>query len=80
MYGYTCEYCQARTKKIVEREAFKHKRGFVILEHVPLAFVNLGSILSCGASSSVEDIASQKKPAERMNRSCRYCRINSDKA
>jgi YgiT-type zinc finger domain-containing protein len=37
MYGYKCEYCNGTVReKIVEREAFKHKRGFVILEHVPI--------------------------------------------
>ncbi|MDY0096157.1 MAG: YgiT-type zinc finger protein [Candidatus Vecturithrix sp.] len=69
MYGYTCEYCQGTVQeKIVEREAFKHKRGFVILEHVPIGVCD-----TCGARyyhaellHQVEDIASQKKPAERM--------------
>jgi YgiT-type zinc finger domain-containing protein len=37
MYGYKCEYCAGTVReKMVEREAFKHKRSFVILEHVPI--------------------------------------------
>jgi YgiT-type zinc finger domain-containing protein len=37
MYGYKCEYCDGIVReKIVQREAFKHKRAFVILENVPI--------------------------------------------
>lgn len=37
MYGYKCEYCDGIVReKIVKREAFKHKKGFVILENVPI--------------------------------------------
>lgn len=37
MYGYQCEYCDGIVReKIVKREAFKHKNGFVILEDVPI--------------------------------------------
>jgi len=37
MYGYKCEYCDGIVReKIVKREAFKHKNGFVILEDVPI--------------------------------------------
>lgn len=37
MYGYKCEYCDGIVQeKIVKREAFKHKNGFVILEDVPI--------------------------------------------
>ena len=35
MYGYGCEYCQGTVKsRAVERESFKHKSGFIILEDV----------------------------------------------
>ncbi len=35
MYGYPCEYCQGTVQpRQIEREAFKHKNGFVILENV----------------------------------------------
>jgi YgiT-type zinc finger domain-containing protein len=34
-FGYRCEYCEGTVRaKRVEREAFKHKTGFVILEDV----------------------------------------------
>jgi len=37
MYGYKCEYCDGVVReKIVRRESFKHKDGFVILENVPI--------------------------------------------
>ncbi|MDZ8107770.1 MAG: YgiT-type zinc finger protein [Nostoc sp. DedQUE12a] len=37
MYGYKCEYCQGTVQpRIVKREAFKHRDGFVILEDVTI--------------------------------------------
>lgn len=34
-FDYRCEYCEGTVRaKRVEREAFKHKAGFVILEDV----------------------------------------------
>ena len=34
-FGYRCEYCDGIVRpKQIEREAFKHKRAFVILEDV----------------------------------------------
>lgn len=36
-FGYQCEYCEGSVRgKRVEREAFKHKAGFVILEDVEI--------------------------------------------
>ncbi len=69
MYGYRCEYCEGIVReKIVAQEAFKHRKGFVILEHVPIGVCD-----TCGSRyyhstllHQVEEIASQKKPAERM--------------
>ncbi len=41
MYGYKCEYCDGTVnERIVAREAFKHKTGFVILEEVPIGICN----------------------------------------
>lgn len=35
MYGYQCEYCEGTVHpRRLEREAFKHKNGFIILEEV----------------------------------------------
>ncbi len=37
MYGYNCEYCDGIVReRIVEKEVFKHKKGFVMLENVPI--------------------------------------------
>ncbi len=37
MYGFRCEYCEGTVQpKTVEREAFKHKSGFIILEDVTI--------------------------------------------
>ncbi len=45
MYGYKCEYCRGTVQaKQLEREAFKHKSGFVILEHV-----TIGVCDTCGS-------------------------------
>jgi YgiT-type zinc finger domain-containing protein len=44
MYGYRCEYCEGTVQpRVVEREAFKHKNGFVILEDI-----TIGVCDSCG--------------------------------
>ncbi len=68
MYGYKCEYCDGIVQeKIVKREAFKHRRGFVILENVPVGVCN-----KCGHHYyhatllyRVEEIALKKKLPER---------------
>jgi YgiT-type zinc finger domain-containing protein len=37
MYGYNCEYCEGMVQaRVVKREAFKHRDGFVILEDVAI--------------------------------------------
>jgi len=37
MYGHRCEYCEGTVQpRIVKREAFKHRDGFVILEDVTI--------------------------------------------
>ena len=42
MYGYKCDYCDGIVReKIVKREAFKHKNGFVILENVPIGVCDI---------------------------------------
>jgi hypothetical protein len=41
MYGYRCEYCEGMVRpKRVERESFKHKNGFIILEDVSIGICN----------------------------------------
>lgn len=37
MYGYKCEYCDGVVReRLIEKEVFKHKTGFVMLEDVPV--------------------------------------------
>jgi YgiT-type zinc finger domain len=37
MYGYQCEYCKGTVRPhLIERESFKHKNGFIILEGVTI--------------------------------------------
>ena len=52
MYGYRCEYCDGTVQpKTVEREAFKHKSGFIILEDV-----TIGVCVVCGNRYYSSDI------------------------
>ena len=45
MYGFSCEHCGGKVRKrVADREAFRHKGRFVILEHVPI-----GVCGKCGA-------------------------------
>ena len=45
MYNFTCEHCGGHVQeRRVEREAFRHKGSFVILEDVPI-----GICEQCGA-------------------------------
>ncbi len=69
MYGYKCEYCTGIVeKRAVEKEVFKHKDGFIMLENVPVGICN-----SCGYRyyhstiiKRVDDIAENKNtPAVR---------------
>ncbi|MCD6219168.1 YgiT-type zinc finger protein [Candidatus Calescamantes bacterium] len=35
MYGYKCEYCEGTVReRLVKKEVFKHKNGFVMLENI----------------------------------------------
>ena len=64
MYGYPCNYCYGTVQpRRVEREAFKHKNGFVILEHIVI-----GVCETCGNRyytadllHTVHDIATGKR-------------------
>ena len=41
MYGYQCKCCDGIVQpRLVEREAFKHKNGFVILENIVIGVCN----------------------------------------
>ncbi len=70
-FGYRCEYCEGTVKaRRVEREAFKHKAGFVILEKV-----RIGVCDQCGnryyqaeVLKRVHAIATGKLKPERTQR------------
>ena len=68
-YGYHCECCKGTVRpKKVAREAFKHKKGFIILEDIVIGVCD-----ACGARyysaeilHAVNDIANGTKPFERV--------------
>lgn len=68
MYDYQCQYCEGtvRPKKLAH-EAFKHKNGFVILEHVTIGVCdNCGNrYYSADVLHAVHDIAAGKRLPER---------------
>lgn len=69
MYGYRCEYCNGTVRpKKVEREAFKHKNGFVILEDVDVGVCEICGSRYYGAEillHTVHDIATGARPFDR---------------
>lgn len=69
MYGYKCEYCDGTVQeRIVDREVFKHRHGFVMLEHVPIGICDTCGYRYYHATllHRVEEIAEKKIPAQRM--------------
>jgi YgiT-type zinc finger domain-containing protein len=69
-FGYRCEHCEGTVRpKRVEREAFKHKLRFVILEDV-----TIGVCDSCGSRYSsaeflkrVQELATGATAPERFD-------------
>jgi YgiT-type zinc finger domain-containing protein len=71
MYDYRCEYCEGTVRaKKVKREAFKHKKGFVILEDVIIGVCDIcGSrYYSAEIIHTVHAIATGMKPFERTEK------------
>ena len=69
MYGYPCEYCDGTVQpKKVEREAFKHKNGFIILEEVTIGVCDAchNRYYSADILHTVEKLASGDKQPEKM--------------
>ncbi|MBI1930146.1 YgiT-type zinc finger protein [Candidatus Poribacteria bacterium] len=62
-----CEYCDGTVReRVVEREIFKHKNGFVVLEQVPLGVCD-----KCGRRyysamvlHEIDDIATGRRQAD----------------
>ena len=69
MYGYQCEYCEGTVRsRIVKREAFKHRDGFVILENVAIGVCdNCGNrYYSADLIHAVHSVGTREKAAERI--------------
>lgn len=67
-FGYRCEYCEGTVReKRVEREAFKHKAGFVIIEDVVIGICDKcgNRYYSADTLKRVQAIAMGKIPPER---------------
>jgi YgiT-type zinc finger domain-containing protein len=67
-YGFGCEYCQGTVRpKKVKREAFKHKKGFIILEDVVIGVCDEcgNRYYSADLVHAVHEIATGSKPHER---------------
>ncbi len=68
MYGYRCEYCEGTVKpRIVERESFKHKDGFIILEDIAIGVCDQCGNRYYGADvlHAVHEIGTGKRVPER---------------
>jgi hypothetical protein len=68
MYGYQCTYCEGIIQpRTVEREAFKHKQGFVILEHIVIGICDTcgNRYYTADILHTVHDIATGKRAPER---------------
>lgn len=71
MYGYQCEYCEGKVQPLkVERESFKHKKGFVILEKIIIGVCDVcgNRYYSADLLSLVHKIAMGKQKPERMEK------------
>jgi YgiT-type zinc finger domain-containing protein len=69
MYGYQCEYCEGTVRpKKVEHEAFKHKKGFVILENITIGVCDVcgNRYYSADIIHAVHEIAAGMRMPERM--------------
>jgi YgiT-type zinc finger domain-containing protein len=68
MYGYQCAYCQGTVQpRTVEREAFKHKYGFVILEHIVIGVCDIcgNRYYTADILHTVHDIVTGQRAPER---------------
>lgn len=71
LYDYPCEHCEGTVRpKKVDREAFKHKKGFIILEGI-----TVGVCDACGTRyytaeilHAVHEIATGAKPFDRIEK------------
>jgi YgiT-type zinc finger domain-containing protein len=71
LFGYRCEYCDGIVKaRRLDREAFKHKSGFVILEEVTIGVCDQcgNRYYSADVLKRVEAIATGKVKPKRTQR------------
>ncbi len=69
MYGYKCEYCEGTVQpRVIEREAFKHKNAFVILEGVVVGVCDVcgNRYYTADIIHAVHEIAAQKREPEKI--------------
>ena len=68
MYNFSCQHCGGKVaKKVVDREALRHKGSFVILEHVPIGICGKcgARYLDASVLRLVAEIGRGKRPCER---------------
>jgi YgiT-type zinc finger domain-containing protein len=71
MYNYPCEYCNGTVRpKRVNREAFKHRDGFVIMKDITIGVCDKcgNRYYSADILRRVEAIASGQVPADAEER------------
>ena len=71
LFGYTCEHCDGTVRpKKINREAFKHKKGFVILEGITIGVCDACGMRYYSAETihEVHDIATGAKPSDRVEK------------
>lgn len=69
LFGYRCEYCDGIVRpKRIDREAFKHTNGFVILEDVVIGICDrCGSrYYTAGTLQRVHEVAIGRAAADRV--------------
>ncbi|MCP4359354.1 MAG: YgiT-type zinc finger protein [Chloroflexi bacterium] len=68
MYEYPCEYCDGIVRpRLIEREAFKHKNCFVILENVTVGVCDVcgNRFYSADILHRVHEVATGVRKPER---------------
>ncbi|MEZ4735194.1 MAG: YgiT-type zinc finger protein [Caldilineaceae bacterium] len=66
-YGYPCEYCSGTVQpRLVAREVFKHRLGFVLLENVVIGICDEcgNRYYSTDILHTVQEITTGKRKAE----------------
>ncbi len=69
MYDYSCEYCEGTVKeRLIKKEVFKHKRGFIMLENVPVGVCDQCGYRYYHSSilKIVDEIAEGKRTTKRI--------------